>query len=290
MGLQTISDAANPEVPLNNNFGALGWAGVFARDPRTTENLTWGFYGGPWNNMTVNDGTVTMTDAQTNRIVVHRNTGAVSTSTADTNWNNPALYGRLYRVVTAGGIVTSYEDHRTTEGGAHHLLPKNNFSVAAQTPAAATRTYITGSAIAIPPGKLRIGTIFRWRFDITKTAAGNAASTIDVAVGTNGTTGDTARVSFTKPAGTAAVDHGTVEITAVCRGPLSASGIFSGVMTMVHNLENTGHMVIPCMSQVVISGTFDVTTANLIVGLCITSGASDAITIEQVVAEALNLG
>ena len=36
-------------------------------------------------------------------------------------------------------------------------------------------------------------------------------------------------------------------------------------------------------------GTFDITVANLIVGLCITTGASDAITIQQVTAEAMNL-
>src|SRR6267143_1506164 len=71
----------------------------------------------------------------------------------------------------------------------------------AQTPAATVRTYITGSNIAIPTGKLRIGTFFKWQFDITKTASGSAASTFDIAFGTTGTTTDVARVSFTKPAG-----------------------------------------------------------------------------------------
>src|SRR4249920_598866 len=54
----------------------------------------------------------------------------------------------------------------------------NNFSTTAQTPAATTRTYLTGSALAGPPGKLQIGTMFRWTFDMTKTAAGTASSTI----------------------------------------------------------------------------------------------------------------
>src|SRR3989304_3965175 len=124
---------------------------------------------------------------------------------------------------------------------------------------------------------------------MTKTAAGTAASTYDIAVGPAGTTADTARVSFTKPAGTAAADQGTIIIMAICRGPLSASGVFAGDFSLTHNLSATGHAVIPCVNVSTISGAFDVTTANLIVGVCITSGASDAITIQMVQAEAWNL-
>ena len=90
-------------------------------------------------------------------------------------------------------------------------------------------------------------------------------------------------------AGTAAVDEGTIWIEAICRGPLSASGIFSGQFTMVHNLAATGHAVIPCVAVNTISGAFDVTTAALIVGVCVTSGAADAITIQQVSAQAFNI-
>lgn len=164
-----------------------------------------------------------------------------------------------------------------------------NYSTASQAPAATTRTYITGSNIAIPSGKLQIGTCFRWTFNMTKTGAGTATSTIDVAVGTAGTTADTARVSFTKPAGTAVIDEAYCEIVAICRGPLSASGVFSGEFFMVHNLQITGHAIIPCVVVNTISGTFDVTVANLIVGVCITTGTADAITIQQVTAEAWNL-
>jgi hypothetical protein len=165
----------------------------------------------------------------------------------------------------------------------------NNYSTAAQTPAAATRTYITGSKITVPTGKLQIGTMFRWTFDMTKTAAGTASSTFDICVGTAGTTADTARVSFTKPAGTAAVDCGRVVIDCVCRGPLSGSGVFAGHFNMTHNLSATGHATIPVVDVTTISGAFDVTVANLFVGVCITSGASDAITIDQCKAECWNM-
>lgn len=165
----------------------------------------------------------------------------------------------------------------------------SNFSTTAQSPAATTRTYITGSSLSVPNNKLQIGTCFRWIFNMTKTAAGSAASTFDISFGTAGTTADTARVSFTKPAGTAAVDEGTVIINAICRGPLSASGVVVGQFTMTHNLAATGHAVIPCVNVNTVSGTFDVTTANLIVGVCITAGAADAITIQLVQSEAWNL-
>lgn len=165
----------------------------------------------------------------------------------------------------------------------------NNYSTASQAPTAATRTYITGSKIIVPTSKLAIGTTFIWNFNMTKTGAGTAASTFDIAVGTNGTTGDTARVSFTKPAGTGVIDEAWVTITAIVRGPLSASGIMVGQFVMTHNLAATGHAVIPIVVVNTVSGTFDVTTASLNVGVCITSGASDAITIQMITAQAYNL-
>jgi hypothetical protein len=168
------------------------------------------------------------------------------------------------------------------------ISPLNNWSVAAQSPTAASRTYITGSAIAIPAVKLRIGTKFRWTLNLTKTAAGVATSTFDIAFGTTGTTSDTARVSFTKPAGSAVADEGWITIDAIVRGPLSASGIVSGHFNMTHNLAATGHMVIPICDVQTISSAFDVTTPTY-VGLCITSGASDAVTIQQCFADASNL-
>lgn len=183
---------------------------------------------------------------------------------------------KLLSLKDANGFVTSFG-------------PKN-FSTASQAPAAATRTYIAGSALAVPTGKLQIGSCFRWTFDLTKTAAGVAASTYDICFGTTGTTADAARVSFTKPAGTAAVDTAIVQITAICRGPLSASGIVAGNFSLVKNAaEIAGHCATPSVNLTTVSGAFDVTVANLIAGVCITSGAADALTIQMVMAEAWNL-
>ena len=163
-----------------------------------------------------------------------------------------------------------------------------NFSTTAQTPSATTRTYLAGSNIAIPAGALQVGTLLRWTITMTKTAAGTASSTFDICFGTAGTTADTARVSFAKPAGTAAGDEGVVVITAIVRGPVGASGVVVGHFQMTHNLASTGHATIPCVDVTTVSSAFDITTPTNI-GVCLTSGASDAITVELCMAEACNL-
>lgn len=175
----------------------------------------------------------------------------------------------------------------TDDAGFRRTLGVVNFSTAAQTPAAATRVYIIGSNVVFPVGALQVGTLMRWTFNMTKTAFGSATSTFDIALGTLGTTADTARVSFTKPAGTAAIDEAQVVISMVCRGPVGASGVCVGVFAMQHNLAATGHATIPSVNVVTVSSAFDITTPTN-VGVCITSGAADAITIQSVIAEAWN--
>lgn len=159
-----------------------------------------------------------------------------------------------------------------------------NKSVAQLAPVAATRTYITGSSLKVPQGGLKVGTKLRWKFNAAKTAAGTATSTIDIAVGTAATTADTARVSFTKPAGTAAADEGVFTVEAIVRS-VSATGVVAGEMTLIHNLAATGHAVIPCVAVSTISAAFDNSAEGLYFGLCITTGAADAITIEMVDAQ-----
>ena len=48
MNLQPINAAASPEVQMNENFEALDWATVYAKNPVTTSGLAWGYYGGRW--------------------------------------------------------------------------------------------------------------------------------------------------------------------------------------------------------------------------------------------------
>src|SRR5690606_38149103 len=62
-------------------------------------------------------GTVTLTDAAINYIVVKRSDGVVSVATTTTNWDNAADYARLYQVTAAGGVVSAVVDCRFDTGG-----------------------------------------------------------------------------------------------------------------------------------------------------------------------------
>lgn len=165
---------------------------------------------------------------------------------------------------------------------------QRNSSAAAQTPAATVRTYITGTAIAIPKTGLKVGTRARFRFNLTKTAAGTATSTIDVALGTAGTTADAAVLSFTKPAGTAVADEGYCEVEVLVQS-IGATGVLVGEFTLGHNLAATGHATIPFVAVNATSGAVDLTRDQLIMGVCITTGAADAITVTLVDAEMVRL-
>lgn len=120
MTMQQLSAAqASPEVPINENFDALGAAAVFGRRHPVTTGLTWGYYGGTWGGMAIADGTVTLTNSATNYVVAARATGSVSVSTSATDWNDRTAFARLYQIVTAGGVATSVADHRAGLWGAH---------------------------------------------------------------------------------------------------------------------------------------------------------------------------
>lgn len=167
-------------------------------------------------------------------------------------------------------------------------VPSRNRSVAAQVVADTTRVMLTGSNLVIP--KFQVGATLRWRITMTKTAAGTAASTFDIGVGKTATAaGLTARVSFTKPAGTAAVDEACIEITCVCR-TVAATGVLVGQFTLTHNLAATGHAVIPSVVVTTVSAGFVNTGEDLIVGVMVTAGAADALTFELVEAEASYVG
>lgn len=118
MALQQLSASqVNPEAIINENFEALDHVGVFGKAHATSTGLTWGYNGGRWGGTAITAGTVTLTDATTNYVVVLRSSGAVSTNTGTTNWNNTALYARLYQLTTAGSVVTATADHRAGQYG-----------------------------------------------------------------------------------------------------------------------------------------------------------------------------
>jgi hypothetical protein len=152
-----------------------------------------------------------------------------------------------------------------------------NFSTTSQSPAATTRTYVNGTNFQNPAGRIQIGTQYRFTIELSKTGAGSATSTYDVAFGTAGTTADTARISFTKPAGTAVIDAGKIVITVIIRGPIGASCIAA-----------TGHATTNAVNIQANSAAFDITSVTN-VGVCETTGTGDVITHNVVQSEVWNI-
>jgi hypothetical protein len=176
--------------------------------------------------------------------------------------------------------------------------PPSNASTADQSPTAATLTYLSGSSINIPQGGVRVGSQFVWRMSVSKTAAGTAAPSIAVVFGTNGTTADTARATFTLPIETPDVD--TAQITIFCTvRSVSATGTISCHLVMTHNdAQCLGFITISSCSSAnapqsvdltITSGTFDNTVANSIMGVTLDSGTANAFTFQQIQAQTINL-
>jgi len=157
MNLQQLtSSQASPEVPINENFETLDHQGVYGKRQAVTTGLTWGYYGGRWGGTAITAGTVTLTNATTNYLVVDRSTGAVSVSTATTNWDNVAEYARLYKITTAGSAVTAEEDHRAGLYGVHGQLTAPELETVAS---AATIAITKGSRVVSISGTTGITSI-----------------------------------------------------------------------------------------------------------------------------------
>jgi hypothetical protein len=154
----------------------------------------------------------------------------------------------------------------------------------------AADTYITGSGLTVPTGMLlQVGTRFKWRFYITKTAAGVASPVFTIRVGTAGTTADAARVTFTQVAAqTAAVDAAFVEISAILRN-VGAAGVLAAGLCMNHVLATTGFSTLGTNVQQVTSAGFDTTVAGTIIGVSVNPGAAGVWTFPVVGAQMLNI-
>jgi hypothetical protein len=117
---------SNAEVVINDNAKSLGAVLMYAKHPPSCSALVWGMYGGNWAGSTIGTlysstqtyhDTETLTDSTTNYLVAHRTTGAITTATNTTNWNDTGVYGRLHKLTTSGGAVTAAEDWRFLTGG-----------------------------------------------------------------------------------------------------------------------------------------------------------------------------
>jgi hypothetical protein len=169
-------------------------------------------------------------------------------------------------------------------------VPLYNQSVAQQGAGFATDTYLTGSNITIPNSSIKAGSRYKLIFDVSKSAAGTATPIITIRLGTNGTTADTARLTFTFLAQTAVADIGTFEVWVTFRTVGSGTtAVIQGTAQVRHRLQITGLQNLVSTTLQVTSGGFDSTVSNLIIGASVNGGTSAAWTVQMVQAELTNL-
>jgi hypothetical protein len=119
--LTEVTTSSNADVVINQNFDTVAAFGLYGWDAMSQTGLTMAYFGGIFpgagGDVTVTAGTVALTDASTNYIVAHLTTGVVSAATSTTNWDDDAVYGRMFSAVTSGGAITSWTDYRRTAKG-----------------------------------------------------------------------------------------------------------------------------------------------------------------------------
>jgi len=164
--------------------------------------------------------------------------------------------------------------------GVNQAWELSNGNTSAQSSTFASDTYVTGSNITVGANNWKAGGVYHFTCDLTKTAAGTAAMTLNVRAGT-GVVGDTSLAQITYPAGTAAVDVGLIDLTLVIR-TIGSSGTGGVKVLSTHNgtsagLWNTGS--IATVISATSASSFNTTTATTI-GVSINGGTSFSGTIQ----------
>lgn len=171
--------------------------------------------------------------------------------------------------------------------GLAHILGLRNSSIANQTGFAAD-TYLVGSSFVVSAGIWQARTTYRCLFDMVKTAAGTAAFTVNIRLGTLGTTGDASVCSLAFAVGTAAIDTGFFQVMATFRSVGGGtSAVVQGQIKCDHALAATGLITTGASGFGLINttgGGFNSTTQTTI-GISVNGGASFAGTNTQVQSE-----
>lgn len=138
--------------------------------------------------------------------------------------------------------------------------------------ASAADTYLAGSSLAIG-GRVQATSFFKWRFRVTKTAAGTATPAFNIRFGTAGTTADTARATLTSTAAqTAAADTGMLELDGILR-TVGASAVLQAAIRMDHTAaDGAGLGTFRYLAAT--SAAFDITPAATIIGVSCNPGAT----------------
>jgi hypothetical protein len=157
----------------------------------------------------------------------------------------------------------------------------------------ATDTYISGSSITIPNASLKAKSKYKFRISITKTGAGTQTPIFAVRFGTNGTTADTALLTFTfTPNGTAHADTAIVDIDVVFRTVgVGSAAVVAGMLSCLkeRSTDGQGFINIRAYAAQLVSAGFDSTVNNSVIGVSFNGGTAFSGTVEFVEATLENL-
>jgi hypothetical protein len=143
----------------------------------------------------------------------------------------------------------------------------------------AADTYMTGTSVNVGTvGSWKAGMVYVATFDMVKTGAGIAIPVCIVRMGTLGTTGDAAILTFNIGAAqTGVIDTAVFTITVEFRSVGSGtSAVIAGVAELKHQLASTGFSTTGTAGYVAVplaSSGFNSTTSNII-GVSFNGGAS----------------
>ncbi|MCA3555313.1 DUF2793 domain-containing protein [Aestuariivirga sp.] len=161
-------------------------------------------------------------------------------------------------------------------------------SLASQGPGFAADTYLAGSAIAIPPGRLKPGTRYVLTFDASKTAAGLVTPVITLRFGSGAAVADLALAAMNFPPQTAAADDGRFTLEATFRATGAAAAI-QAVSSLAHTGASGGLSNTPGPVRCAGPVSFDSAIANATIGVSVNAGTGAAWTVALVQARLENL-
>ena len=161
-------------------------------------------------------------------------------------------------------------------------------SLALQGPGFAADSYLGGSAIAIPSGRLKPGTRYVLAFDAAKTAAGVAAPVLTLRFGAAAAVSDAVLGAMSFPVQTAVADDGRITLEVTFRS-VGVGAVVQAVAALSHGLPSTGLANVPGPMRRETSAAFDATAANAVIGVSLNAGAAAAWSVSLVQARLENL-
>jgi hypothetical protein len=173
---QMAAAADEREVVFNGLLDSMSPPSLYGRNYASCTGLTWAYFGGRFASGSIASGTHTLTNTTTNYQVAARSNGAVSVSTSTTNWNDTTNYFRLYKMVTSGGVVTSYEDHREAYGWLNASSLVREIQIACSDLTTALTTGTTKAYFRAP----RAMTIVGVRASLATAQASGSIFTVDI--------------------------------------------------------------------------------------------------------------